>query len=278
MIGILLQAIATFFEEVSGSLGKWMVERREESYFALGFQNTILSVVFFVCLIAFDPSRWRLDPRSFPTLAILIVIACIQGWAAMKATIVAERSSFNFIRTGTIPLLLAVDLLLGYVLKPMQVAGILLILIALAALFVNHGVEKKGALLVGWTAIGSVATISLYKWHITHYNSVEAEQIILHAALLIMYFWGARRYFKENPLKLLARPHALAQSGAYALGSILESFAYLYGPASIILAAKRSFAVLWGIAAGNRVFHEKHPALRVAVGGAIVIGIVLLVA
>jgi hypothetical protein len=277
MIGIVLQAVSTFFEEIGGSLGKWMVERKEESYYALGFQNAILVQVFFVALVAFDPSRWKFDPRSIPTLIVFMLAAILQGWATMKSTSIAERSTFNFIRTGTIPLLLAADLLLGYVISNRQAAGILLILIALVVLFVNHGVDKKGTGLTAFTAVNSVVTISIYKWHITAFNSVATEQILVHCALVPFYFWGARHFFRENAFGLFRKPHAILQSAAYGVGSAIESFAYLYAPASVIVTAKRSFAVLWSVVSGNRVFHEKALGLRIAVLAFVVIGLILLV-
>ena len=277
MIGVLFQGIATFFEEISGSLGKWMVERKEESFYALGFQNTILSLSFFAVFAAIDPSRWKLDPRSFPTLAILVLLGLAQGYATLKAQGIAERSTFNFIRVGTMPLLLVVDLLLGNPVSKLQISGIILIAIALVIMFMNHGIDRKGAGLVAFTALNSVATISLYKWHITKFNSVAAEQIILHASLVLFYFWGARRFSRENPLRLMARPHAVAQSASYSAGSVLESFAYLYGPASVILTAKRSFAALWAIIAGHKIFHEKALLMRLIVLSFIIAGLVMII-
>lgn len=277
MIGVLLQAVATFFEEISGSLGKWMVERKEESFYALGFQNTMLSLSFFVVYAALDTSRWHLDPRSYPTLALLCLSNVAQGWATLKSMAIAERSTFNFIRVGTMPLLLIVDLFIGTQVSNRQIAGVIIIAVALVALFVNHGIDRKGFWLVGFTAVNSVANIAIYKWHITVYNSVAAEQAVLHLALVLFFLWGARRISRENPLRLMARPHAVAQSAAYASGSVIESFAYLYGPASIVLTAKRSFAVLWSIAAGNKIFHEKALALRVSVCAAIIAGLVLII-
>jgi len=276
MLGILLQAVATFLEEISGSLGKWMVSRREESYFAIGFQNTALVLVFFLTLVAFEPSRWKLDPRSLPSMAVYLVLAVVQGAAALKSSAVAERSTWNFIRTGTIPLLLLVDVVAGNAVGGGQAIGILVITVALGALFLYQGIDRKGIGLTAFSALNAVATISIYKWHITAYNSVATEQIFSHGALAIFFFWGSRRYFRENPLKLFARPHAMLQSVTYSAGSIIESYAFLYAPASVITTAKRSFAVLWSIIAGHKVFKEKALGHRLAVFAIVVVGLILL--
>jgi hypothetical protein len=277
MIGILLQGIATFFQEISGSLGKWMVARHEESYFSLGFQTGVLSVIFFVGYVLIDTTRWHLDPYTYPTLTLLCVLEMAQGWAVMKATVVAERSTFNFIRVGTMPVALGIDFLIGQRVSHWQVVGITIIVLALALLFANHGINKTGAGLLVFTAVNSAVTLSIYHWHINNYNSVPTEQIILGLTQTTFFFWGAWYFCHENALKLLARPHALIQSLAYAGGNVIQSYSYLYAPTSIIVTANRSFSALWAIVAGRRIFHEKALAPRLAVLGLIILGLVLLV-
>jgi hypothetical protein len=276
MIGILLQGIATFFQEISGSLGKWMVACREEGFYSLGFQTSVLSLVFFVGYVVLDLTRWHLDPRTYPTLALLCVMEMAQGWATMKATVIAERSTFNFIRVGTMPFALGIDLMLGQFISVPQIIGITVIMLALAVLFAGHGIAKAGRWLLVFTALNSAVTLSIYKWHITNYNSVPAEQIILGVTQTAFFFWGAWHFCHENALKLMAKPHALIQSLAYSAGNVIQSYSYLYAPTSIIITANRSFSALWAIVAGRRVFHEKALKLRLVVLGLIVVGLVLL--
>jgi multidrug transporter EmrE-like cation transporter len=276
MLGILLQGIATFFQEISGSLGKWMVARHEESYFSLGFQTSVLSLVFFVGYVALNTTRWHLDPRTYPTLALLCVLEMLQGWGTMKATVVAERSTLNFVRVGTMPVTLGIDLLIGQFISPWQIVGITVIVLALAVLFANHGISKAGLGLLIFTAVNSAVTLSIYHWHVNGYNSVPTEQIMLGLTQTVFFFWGAWHFSRENALKLMARPHALIQSFAYAGGNVLQSYSYLYAPTSIIVTANRSFSALWAIVAGRRVFHEKALAPRLAVLGLIILGIALI--
>ena len=127
------------------------------------------------------------------------------------------------------------------------------------------------------SALNSAVTLSIYKWHITNYNSVPAEQIILGVTQTVFFFWGAWHFCHENALKLMARPHALIQSLAYAVGNVIQSYSYLYAPTSVIIAANRSFSTLWAILAGRQVFHEKALAFRLVILGLIIAGLVLLV-
>lgn len=277
MIGVLFQAVATFFEEISGSLEKWMVERRVESFYAVGFQNTVLSMAAYLAYVVFGPGRFVIHPDSIPSLVVLVMLSVAQAYATMKGTAVSSRSTFNFIRTGTMPLLLLADLVLGYVISSRQIVGIVLIVLALVFLFMNHGIERKGAGLVAFTAVNAALTISIYKWHITRWNSIGAEQIVLHASIGLFFLYGAIRFNRENPLRLMFRRMPMAQSATYAIGSFVEGFAYQYAPASIILAAKRSFSVLWAIIFGNRLFHEKHLALKLVTFALVASGILLLI-
>ena len=103
------------------------------------------------------------------------------------------------------PLLVIADLVLGYELQAYQIIGVGIIIFALAVLFLNHGINKKGIFYSALSAILAVATLSLFKYDITKYNSVEAEQGIISVILLIYLFFMARLITKENPLKLLKK-------------------------------------------------------------------------
>ncbi|OGL73881.1 hypothetical protein A3C96_01395 [Candidatus Uhrbacteria bacterium RIFCSPHIGHO2_02_FULL_60_10] len=276
MLGIIFQAIASFFEEISGSLEKLIVEKKLASFYAIGFLNAALSLGFYAIYALTGKGRFVIHPASLPSLAVLVILAVAQAYATMKGTSLAARSTFNFVRTGTMPLLLLADLALGYGIGWRQILGIACIVLALLVLFMNHGIERRGLGLVVFTAINAAVTISIYKWHITKWNSVAAEQLVLHVFIAAYFLFGAVRLRRENPFRLLRNRTALAQTGSYAFGSFLEGFAYQYAPASIILAAKRSFAVLWSILAGNRVFHEKRLVLKLITFIMVAAGIVLL--
>jgi hypothetical protein len=277
MLGILLQGIGSFFGEISGSLEKWMVTKRVESFYAVGFQNCLVAIAFFLAYVFCTKGSLRLNPESYPTLALLIILSIAQAYATMKGAVIASRGTFNFIRVGTMPLMLIFELFIGCDLSSRQISGIVLIMCALVYLYMNHGIERKGAGLVAFTAVNSAVTLELYKWHVTIWNSVAAEQLILIVAQTIFFYAGAVFIAKENPFRLLRKRLPLFQSASYATADFLGSFAYLFAPASVILAAARSSSVLWGILFGNRFFHEKGLALKITTFVIVTIGIVLLV-
>lgn len=276
MFGILLQGIANLLGETSGSLEKWMVKHKVESFYAVGFQNSLISLLFFVATLFWHEKIFAIDPRSYPTLALLVLLSVAQAYATMKATTVASRGTFNFIRTGTIPLLLVSDLFLGRNLSVWQISGIILIILTLLFLFLNHGIERKGAWLVIFTTINGALCLGIYSYHINTWNSVPAEQTILITAQAMFFLACSIRMKKENPFKLLSKRLPLLQSVSYAGTVFIESFAYLFAPASVIVAASRSFAVLWGIVFGNRIFHEKALKIKITALAFILIGIVLI--
>lgn len=86
----------------------------------------------------------------------------------------------------------------------------------------------------------------------------------------------ARVRAHEHPLALLRRPVFLAESLAQGVGGVIEGFAYVFAPATVIVAAKRSTAVLWSIGTGNHVFHESHLVVKMITGLGLIGGIALL--
>ncbi|MBI5005278.1 MAG: hypothetical protein HZC03_01600, partial [Candidatus Lloydbacteria bacterium] len=175
---------------------------------------------------------------------------------------IADRSTFGFIRTGTIPLLLAVDIMLGYSITTGNIVGIIVIALGFLILFINHGVQKRGAWLVAFTAVNAAATISLYKYNITHFNSIVAEQGLITLILMGYFFCMAYVSAKENPLSFLKKRIFLGQSLSSGIAGIISSFAYGFAPASIIAAASRSFEIFWAIISGKKYFHEKSTATK----------------
>lgn len=166
---------------------------------------------------------------------------------------------------------------LGYAISPRQIIGIILIAVALLLLFINHGIKKKGARDIAISAILAAFTISLYKYNITHYNTVEAEQGLMLLYLMTFSYFMARKYRKENPFKFLLKPRFFFQSLAAGVGTIGLSFAYVFAPASIIATAQRSLAVLFSIVSGEVYFHEKNILVKLTGFVLVLFGIWLLI-
>ena len=214
---------------------------------------------------------------SLPTFIPRVILEILLTFFTVSAIVKADRSTYSFIKVGTLPLLVIADLVLGYELQAYQIIGVGIIIFALAVLFLNHGINKKGIFYSALSAILAVATLSLFKYDITKYNSVEAEQGIISVILLIYLFFMARLITKENPLKLLKKKEFFAQSFFEGMGSVLVSFAFIFAPASIITTALRSFSVLAAMISGSIYFHERHFLIKLACFVFIAIGLVLLV-
>ena len=154
--------------------------------------------------------------------------------------------------------------------------GIGIIILSLFLIFIYHGIRKKGALLTLITAVLAVATLSLYKYNITHYNSVAAEQTII-SSVLIIYLWLMAHFkAKENPFGLFRQKIFCYLFLANLAPAFLISYAYAFAPASVILSAYRSSAVFWSIVSGEAYFKEKHLLIKLLCLILLVSGLILL--
>ncbi|MFA6257481.1 MAG: hypothetical protein WC671_00515 [Candidatus Paceibacterota bacterium] len=275
MIGIILTAVGTFLNEISSSFGKWEVLNKKENIYTFGFLNSFW-VLFIFIILAIIKNSFIFNPASIPILSLLIILEIMQTYSTLHAIVEADRSTFGFLMIGTIPLLLVVDTILGYEINFFNLFGISVIILGLIILLFNHGINKKGIGYVIFSTINAVATISIYKYCITHYNSVEAQQIITHIFLIIFLFIMSMWKFKENPLIYLLKKNFFIQSISNAAGGAILGIAYAYAPASIITSGKRAFSVLLAIISGNKYFHEKHLLIKIISFIFIIIGLMLL--
>jgi|SRR3989344_6332726 len=275
MFGIFLLASGSFFSEIGLSLGKEEVARRKENIYTYGFLSLFLSTVVFIC-IAFVRGKFLFSLDSLPTLGLRIVLEIFQAYVSIKAITTADRSTFGFLRVLTIPLLLMVDLALGYSLAVNQIIGAGILTISLLLLFFNHGLRTKGVGFVIISAINAVITISLFKYNISHFNSVEVEQGIVQVILLVFFALMAWRTNGQNPLHMLRKPLFFFQSLSQAVAGVLVSFGYLFIPASVAASVERSTAVFFSLLSGNRYFHEKKLAQKLIAFLFLVIGFAFL--
>lgn len=276
MIGVILASFGTLFDEAAMMIGKKEVAAQRESVYTMGFLNLFWATVIFLGIAIFVPGAFVFSMASLPTFILRAVLEIAQAHVTVRAITVASRSAFSFIRTLTIPLLLGVDLALHYTIGMYQFIGMAVIIVTFIMLFINHGIERKGAGAVLFTAVNAVITISLYKYHITYFNSVVAEQLIVIIIIMGYFLMMAHFRAREMPFRFFKKPIFLGQSASMGIGVGLESFAMMFAPASIILAAKRASAILWSVLSGNLYFHEQHFAMKIIGFVFLAVGIVLL--
>src|SRR3989344_1215301 len=275
MLGVILATIGGLFEEASSAIGKFEVSKHRESVYSMAFLGMFWGVFFYLGIGIFRHSL-VFSLASLPIFLTRAVFEIIQVYVSTYATIKSDRSTFAFVRTITIPLLLAVDLFLGYAFKENQIVGITLIIGVFILLLLNKGIKKDGMILTVFSAVNAVITISLFKYDILHYNSVEAEQTLMFA-ILLSYFFGADIVrAKENPLRLLVKPIFFAQSATQGIATVLSGFAFLFAPPSVIIAASRSSAIVWSVVSGNRIFKEDHIVLKIVLLALCIVGIIFL--
>lgn len=275
MIGIILASASALMDEVSAAVGKWEIQHKREGIYTYGFLNCFWILVTLVT-IAVVKGDFVFSLESLPLFALAAVLEMAQVYSSLHAIVKAERSTLGFLMILTIPLLLVVDFLLGYQLTVSAMLGIGLIVVGLIFLLINHGLDKKGVGYVLFSAFNAVATISLYKYLITHYNSVAGQQIPMFLIVLVFLYIMARVVSKQDPFKYLLRREFLAQSVSRGLSGAFISFAYVYAPASVITSAKRGLAVLLSIVSGRAYFHEKHFVIKVVAFVLVLVGLVFL--
>lgn len=272
----MLISLGSFFEEVAATIGKLKVLQKEQSVYTLAFLSLFWGTIFFLVITLVRHQEFVFSLASLPTFIPRIFFEIFQTHVTVLGIAYADRSTTSFIRMATIPLLLIADISLGYHISSFQFIGIFIILSALVFIFLDKTLDKKGAHYALLGAVNAVVTISLYKYDIAHYNSIAAEQLIVSGILLIYFFLFANFFLHENPIVFLRRRIFFVQSFSDGLGSVVQSFAYGFAPASVILAGKRSSAALWAVISGNRYFGEQQLFLRVVLLVFIVIGLVFL--
>lgn len=276
MIGVLLMVASTLFNEASEAIGKQKVTSGEQSLYAMGFLNNLWVSILFLAIIIWKGSfEFSLD--SLPTFIPRLILEISLIHITLLTIVKADRSTFGFFRVLTAPLLLVTDLILGYKLTVFQLLGVSTIVLVALFIFLNNKINKAGIWHVLLTAVMAAATLTLYKYDISHFNSVEAEQVIVLWSLLLYFFFASIFLAKENPLAYLKKRVFLAQSFSGSIATAIESFAYLFAPVSVIAAAKRSSSVLWAILSGRTVFKEKEFLFKLISSALLIIGLILLI-
>jgi len=269
--------VGTFFQEISDSIGKRQVNTHKQSPYTMAFLSIFWGAILFFLIGVIKADGFIFKAASLPTFTIRATLEILQLYFTIFAVVKADRSTFNFIRTATIPLLFLIDLALGYKIGLWPMIGMTTIIVTLIFLFSSNKIKKIGAGLVTFTAMNAVITISLFKYDITYYNSVAAEQLIIYLILLLFAFLISIIKAKENPLVMLFKKRIFfLQSLTTGVGGVAESFAFNYGAASIIMAAKRSSAIFWSIVSGKKYFKEKYLLTKILIFGLLLIGLVLL--
>lgn len=270
MFGLFLIWTGALFEEISSVAGKKELVSKKEDVAVFGFLQTFVLLIVFFAISQLMPDGFVFSWESLPTLSIRIALEILQCYAAIMALKLADRTSFGFVRSGTIPLLLVVDILVGYTVTMFQIIGVMALFVIIAFVFKERVIKKDGLKYLVTCTLLPVMTVSLYKYNITYFNSFAAETTIVMTALTI--FWAiVNFYHKHSPWKHLKDPQIMVQLAGAAIGSILINIAFVTTIPSVLIAVKRASSVFWSTFSGIIIFREKKAVTKVCIAGVLLV-------
>lgn len=279
MFSGLLVFIGHFFEELSTSASKHSFKDKVLSYTLYGLLSHLVFSVFFLGMIFVTNSKFSYNLEGLPFFLLRLVLEITQCEIVYRSIFKTDRTTFGFARILTIPLLLLVDVALGYSLSNYQYLGIGIISTALLAYFGVEHLKGKGVRLAMISSVISVLTISLYKYDISHYNSIAVSQFVMAFALSLIY--GIRVLCSKRDRKLFKqlKDHKMLSLVfvSSAISTTLISYAYSLAPASLVLALSRASAVVWTLLSGTFYFHEKKVLKKVFICAILVLGLFVMV-
>jgi drug/metabolite transporter (DMT)-like permease len=275
LLAIVLILGGSILSEVSSSLGKYTVNHKVVGLYSLGFLNSLIGFCLFSGAVIFQPDAWKFAVASIPILGTRVILDCFQLNWTLKAMKAATRGTFGLVRSATIPLVLIADIILGYTLDSWMLIGMALIFSTLVVLAALGDLDRKGLKYVTLSAVNASITITLFKYNITHYNSVATEQIVTMFVLAIVFFILAHAA-KERVWLVFRKPLLAIEGSALGGAGLLEAFAYMFIPASVAVTMVRALSVFWSIIFGKAYFKETHFLPKVIGCAVIIIGITLL--
>lgn len=255
MFGVLLAFSGNFFGELSSSFGKRLLEKKELSMYLYGAINYFFITSIFG-VIAYVEKEPLILGSGIGLLLVRIIFEIIQSEVQLRALQFASRTTFGFLRTLTIPLLLLVDLVLGYTMSFTQVVGIAIVTLSLLFMFSGIRLREKGFYFTLFSALNSVITISIYKYDITHFRPVAVEGFYVTLFLATYFILRSFILHGRNIFVSLRHPKFIVSAMGSSLATVFVSFAYQYGPASLVLAMVRASALFWSFIAGAVYFRE----------------------
>lgn len=275
MLTVLLASLGSFISEASSSIVKFKADHRHELVFPAAFIKMVFGAAVFILLAGLRGS-FVFTLASWPTFGLRAILEIAQMHVTMLALVKADRSTDAFIRNLTIPLLLIADLIIGFTVSTNQWLGIVVVLSVIGIILSFRVISLKGVGYPLFTAVNSVATISLFKYNITHFNSVEGEQFIIFVILAVYFYIITRFLVKEKISVFLKNKAFLGQGVFFGFAALAGSFAVAFGNPAIAVTAKRASAVLAGIISGRQYFQEKKFAMKIIASVALIGGLVLL--
>ncbi|MDD5213002.1 MAG: hypothetical protein PHG82_01055 [Candidatus Gracilibacteria bacterium] len=281
MIGLLLGLIGTFFEEINNSISKEKSQKID--LLKIGIITSFFSIIIFILSLLykfyFGNIEIHFNTGSIPLLIVRVIAEILQSYVTILAIKHSDRSTFSIIRILTIPLLLLVDIIMGYSFSIFSIIGIFIIVFSFIGFNLKlKTINFKGWYLVLFTAVNAVITMSLFKYSLSHYhNSVEIDQMLMSIGIFLFFIIFNRYKHRTCGLKLIFQDRAFVYQGvSIAIAGLLLSYTFLYMNASEASALKRAGEMFWSIISGVIFFKEKHLFKKLTFAFIIVIGLIVM--
>ena len=226
-----------------------------------------------VVLFIQSDRHYQLTLVSFLLLIFQILGAVLFSSLSNKAIHHAERSTFSVMSTMSIPLLLISDVIFGYGVSMWQIVGVAMLVIMLSYVVLKGDFSTKGMKYIVASNIVSMGTVIAFKYTTSHFGSTELVNFYnaLFAGLLFLIIVARTKGWKgiRNTFKAKYLGFALL----YGVGGVLCAAAYKYMIASMVVAFKRFFAMMFGVITGKLFFHEKKIFKKLSVASIVGVGI-----
>ena len=258
MINILiLSLLSTFFEEKSYSKMKqiWDSLTYYQKWFILS-----LMIVILLLLIVFTVWKWNFDITLISIILTIIYLSTslLYYYFLTNAINKSDRSTMSLLSVLIIPMLLITDILLWYNVNMYHIIGVIFMLIIIIYSSWNGSINTKWIFWIIWLQLILTIWVTIYKYMITYYSSVEAISIIDAFITMVFFLWviviklwfnWVKQCFEYNNIKIWINS---------SIWEIIALFSYLFWPASIVTAIRQIFRMFWWIVFGKYLFNEEN--------------------
>ncbi len=257
-MSIILIWLGTLFWEISGSLMK--IHNKQLNPLQRAFLISLFIVFSSLILIYLFWFKLTFNVTNFLLILYLIAGSIVYYYFILKAVWIADRSTLNIFILLKIPLVLIIDLIIGYQLSNIQIIWILTIFTLIA--FINYKENKiynlNGLKYIIFAIIIWSINISIFKILVENGNNIPS--LVIAYSLFSCIFFGIRLFIKWwiSNFKFLTNKTFLLIWFVSSLNTLLIAFSYLFLPPSIITTYKNTFSLLRSHISAKVIFNEKY--------------------
>jgi len=198
-------------------------------------------------VVLFIRSDWHYDLSllSFSLLVFQVFGAVIFCSLSNKAIQHADRSTFSIMSTMSIPLLLLSDIVFGYGVTTWQIIGVLVLVVMLGYVVFKGDFSTKGMKYIIISNLISLGTITAFKYSTSHFGSTELVNFYNAVFAGALFFIIISRTKGWKGIRSVFKFKYLGFAILYGIGGVLSAAAYKYMIASMLIALKRFFAMMF---------------------------------